>query len=110
MGPLRGCHSVWKAARTRGHTIIFMKNDNLHARPVPAILAGMNLGNALRVVTVTAACFAAVGSATSNQETQQHTAPSYGAWSPPPAPKKEAGRALRRGGAASVGTQIQGPK
>lgn len=56
----------------------------------------MNLGNIARVVTVAAACFAAVGSATSNTgTTNDHTQqPQYGSNSPPPAQQMDPGRAL----------------
>src|SRR5262249_22669835 len=62
---------------------------------VPAIIAGMNFGNALRVVVVTGACFAAVGSAPSNQnQTQQQASPQYGQSSPPPPQQMDPARSL----------------
>jgi hypothetical protein len=53
----------------------------------------MNLGNIARVVTVTAACLAAVGSATSNSNKSQEQ-PQAANMSPPPPQDMEASRAL----------------
>src|SRR5258706_9388989 len=53
----------------------------------------MNLGNLARMVTVTAACFAGVGSATSNTNSQPQQ-PQTSQQSPPPPQDMEAARAL----------------
>src|SRR5260221_11552060 len=53
----------------------------------------MNLGNLARMVRVTAACFAAVGSATSNPNSQPQQ-PQTSQQSPPPPQDMEAARAL----------------
>src|SRR6267154_5526112 len=53
----------------------------------------MNLGNLARMVTLAAACLAAVGSATSNTNSQPQQPPTS-QQSPPPAQDMEAARAL----------------
>jgi hypothetical protein len=54
----------------------------------------MKLGNIARVVTVAAACFAAVGSATSTTNSDRSMGPQYGSNSPPPSQQMDASRAL----------------
>src|SRR5690242_15749492 len=56
----------------------------------------MNLGNLARMVTVAAACVAAVGSASSNSNTgaNQPQQPQTSASSPPPPQEMDAARAL----------------
>jgi hypothetical protein len=54
----------------------------------------MNFGNVARVVTVAAACFAALGSATSNTNNGPAASQQYAKDSPPPPQQMDAGRAL----------------
>src|SRR5215470_8554078 len=102
MGPLSGVPPcVEDRTKREEDPISLPKNDKRPetclsaARWRGAILVAMKLGNVARVVAVSAACVAAVGSATStsnNQPTPQQ--PQVGQNSPPPAQQMEAARAL----------------
>src|SRR5262245_29527121 len=100
MGPRRGCHLLWNTARNAmAHYQVARKRQppaSQHPlRHFGAALysSTMNLGNIARVVAVAAACLAALGSATSNNNSPA-VQPQNANMSPPPPQEMDPARSL----------------
>src|SRR5262245_48047220 len=102
MGPRRGCQLLWNTARNAmAHYQVARKRQPPRSHPplrrfgAALYSRAMKLGNVARVVTVAAACMAALGSATSNSNKQPDPAQQQGAnMNPPPPQDMDPNRAL----------------